>query len=427
MGFGEIDPYEEVFSHAETGTLNTTILPDHGGPTIRHSTYKTGMIIIVVILFILASVAIVLAVQYSSRTFVVTLNPAVDRKAPNLKKISPGFITDRFTVESHPGAISQQMVDDYQNGYRRTDDGNQLLDESDCHNSGGHFNKGKCTCPPFKWGEKCERESYPTNYLMANIDSISNLSIKDTFHTDSLYGTGVACTDLCNEDKDCLGVQWERQNNICRILSQAPDAFDLTFDPSVDGNVFVRTDRGVGRPVVTKNVVLFNGNIKTRFWLDQINSTDQYNIITLLPDRTYRMTFYPSGSYNDGSIPLIYSAKNFTIRDAKIAYQSALNENDLGDFYVHIPGKNSFKPPLTMTMDAYYVMALHNSQPDLIAPQKVEKSGTFKLISGSRSITRSIRSPSDLPMQLEFESSIDDTMSYEQSASGKMVSSNWST
>lgn len=423
MEFDEYDPYQEVFKHADEGTLNTTILPDQGGPTIRHSTYKIVMGVIIAILFILAFVAIVLAIQYSSQAFVITLDPAVDRKAVNLKKIKPGFIKEQFTVDSHPGAISSKMVEAFQNGYRRPDDAKLLTTEADCLKENGTWD-GKCTCHPFSWGERCERESYPNNYMMADHSDPSSLVVKETYYPDSLFGIGVGCTDLCDQDKDCHAINWDRTNKICRILAQAPDINGLSFKPEVDGNIFIRTDRGVGRPVVTKNVVLYSGKLKTRFWLDPINANEYFQILTINPDHLYRLSFYPSNCYNDNLMPLVYSGSNFTLRDAKTAIQAAKDGHDTGAFYVHLPGKNSFSPPLTMTLEPYYVMAVSQSQIDTIQPHVDNKSRSFKLISGSRSSTRSIKTR---PIELESESSINSSMSYDQSLSNKMVSSNWSS
>lgn len=422
MSFAEYDPYEEVFEHVDQGTLNTTILPDYGGPTIRHSTYKTGMIVVLAILFILAFVAIVLAIQYSSNSFVVTLNPNVDRKAPNLAKRKPGFINDQFTINSHPGAISSQMVESYQNGYRRTDDGSELKNKDECETVGGNWDKG-CTCPKFHWGKRCERESYPTDYLMADLTNTSNLSVKEVYRTDGLFGEGVKCTDLCEQDSDCKAIHWDKYTKTCSLLSNAPDINDLTFNPEVDGNVFIRQDRGVGRPLVANKVVLYNGKLMNRFWLDPINFKEDYQIMTLDPNKVSRLNFYPSGCLNDGLLPIVYSTKNFDLREARSAIQSMKDGVNMTDFYVHLPGKNSFNPPLSMTIDPYYVMPVLSVQ-TIPLDSQAAKSGSFKLISGSRSITKSVKSHN---YSLESESSIDSSMSYDRSSALKMVSSNWST
>ena len=59
MDTNEYEMYQEVFKHADNGTLNTTILPEYGGPTVSHSTYRFGLMVIGLILLILFIVEIV--------------------------------------------------------------------------------------------------------------------------------------------------------------------------------------------------------------------------------------------------------------------------------------------------------------------------------------------------------------------------------
>lgn len=424
MSIQEYDPLMDVvFAHQE-GKLNVTILPEYGGPTIKRSTYKMIGYIVGIILIVIIFTAIVLAIQYSSNGFVLTAQPNVDRRAVNLKKIKPGYINELFNNNSNPGAISQEMVASYNNGYRRTDDATEIKTKDACDEVSGTWKDG-CTCPQYHWGKRCERVSYPTNYLMVDAIDTNKIMVKDVYQTDSLsFGEGVKCTDLCEQDSGCKGVLWNKYENTCSILETVPDINNLTFNPDVDGNIFIRKDRGVGRPLVTENVIMYNGQLTNRFWLENVSVDDKHQMVKLLPDRVSRLNFYPSGCLNDGLMPIIYSAHNFSLSEAKAALSSAQNGYDNADFYVHLPGKNSFSPPLSLTLNPYYVMPLSNNI-DSISSTKSSNYSKFKLISGSRSITRSLRSND---YSLYSESTANSSISFDPSdKTTKMISSNWSS
>lgn len=419
-----LEDYDPLGNFFDDSNLNTTIMPDHLGYTVKNSNFRIGMFILGFVMLIVILVLIVLLFMYVNQSVTVTINPALDRRAPNLKKIKPGIVKDRIDVNSNPGSVKDTVVNAFHHGYRRIDDGNKLTTQVDCEATGGSWSGKSCQCSRFKWGPYCERDSYPNSYMMVEDIAPENLSVKDTYRTDSLgFGEGVRCTELCDQDNECVGVHWDKQTKTCKILDSVPDIKDLTFYLESDGNTFLKKDRGLGRPIAKHNVILYDGNLKQRFWLETNKLDDIQNVLIMDFNRVYKLDFYPTGYINDSRKIIVYSDRHFTLKEAVTAANLAEHGHDTPDFYVHVPGRNHISPPMSMTHDHYYGMVLSNDdiKSSILHNNHVDR--TIKLISGSRSITK--LSPSEYDSMLYSDSEQSSTISFGKEETG-IMSSNWS-
>lgn len=323
-----MDSTDELLENLDKDTLNTTILPDYGGITMKHSTYKGISIGIFILVISIAFILLVLAFIYSGSTFKAQINNKYSRYAKNkIETITGGFMPNSA---SNPGAVSNEIIKAYGHGYRQYTDGTGLSPDL-CETVGGTWETNKCKCKHNMWGNHCERQSYPDTYLMANT-TCKDLVVYETYKTDSLaFGNGVNCIDLCDKDNKCHAVHWD--NNICTLLLEAPDIIDLSFSPDHDGNIFIKS----GRPLSKHKVILYNGKLNSRFWLDKMIYNDDLKLVILEPNILYNLPFYPTNCINDGNYIIVYDSEDFTLEEAR---------NPHKNMYVHIPGTNSPCPPI---------------------------------------------------------------------------------
>lgn len=419
------DNLEDLLVHVDKGTLNTTILPDYGGPTIKHSSYKMMMIIF----YILISVAILLLIvmtiiQYNNETTIIS-SSSVDRYNKNKpEKYIAGQINQIFNQNSNPGAVSKEFYESYNHGYRQANDGTGLS-PSLCDEIGGNWLDNKCECPSDKWGSMCDRNSYLNTYTMHNLQtSMANkdLNIFETYKADGLnFGQGINCADLCNNDNRCVAFIFDKESNKCDLLSEAPDVKYINFNPDIDGNVFINKERGLGRPKVLDKIVMYNGALENRFWLRPYIFRENYQLITVEPNTLTKLPTYFTNIINDSNLYIVYSINKITFDKAKSLVRFAKDNNDeyLGDdYYVHIPGVNSWQPPLKMTIDSCYMMAIYDENIYPNTEQLNENIRGFKIISGTETLTRDFAN--------DIYLSKDSYISVTENKSLMDVTSNWS-
>lgn len=226
-----------------------------------------------------------------------------------------------------------------------------------------------CGCKAPFWGGQCERVAYDSKYISAgsvNTDDVSyvpaNIQPRAvdylSFPTVDHPQNWTSCTNLCNNDNSCHGVIWDDTDRICtpfRTLN-VPKVGDMSFDPNVDGNLYVKKSSIPSDPVRIENrVFVFQGTIPLRPWYNvqsvDVDKVQGNNFLAMKADVLYEPGFTPGHVINTTGMIGVYSLKPFTIQD----WKRLVDQGNTNSTYVNIPG-SGFSYPIGWTGKPVWVM-----------------------------------------------------------------------
>lgn len=194
--------------------------------------------------------------------------------------------------------------------------------------SGSDFNKhtcpgewvedrNVCRCPRGYFGPDCTREKYDKNYQEIGT---TELELKGKQIN---YDLLLDCSKPCDENEKCVGFQVDHSKKICTLLTEVADSLELTFDPNLDSNLYMKSEH---RPLFPKKIFLASyGNLlKGRFWL----KPNREARISFAPKRLQIIDWLPRAIINDGNYTGVISTKPW----------DKLPEKDSNHVRIHKPG-----------------------------------------------------------------------------------------
>ncbi len=373
-----------------------TVLPDSANTTMKYGSFWWLVVIFFILLLAIVVGVIWWGATSSSQAQVVIIDPKLNRNSPNLGLRVPGVIADIFNNNSNPGATSGSGEFPYMNN------GSGITTLEECNslpNRTWDEETSSCNCLPPFWGKECERESYSETYLALGTASVGELDVYKTtlVHRQSFPFSGydeaiqTTCDQACDESEECIGYALERSDFSpdsqeplmgCNLLRREPTLTSISFNPDTDSNVFLHRERSLGRPRFPEKVILYSGDLPTRFWLEQRASTEEYQIVTIGMNSIERIDFFPENEINDSRAILVFSQDHFTVPQGREMIRNFLNsaEGSLpSGWFVYVPGMNQLQPPMswsagkrdywTAAYPRHYFAELRETSPQGQTPQ----------------------------------------------------------
>lgn len=269
-------------------------------------------------------------------------------------------------------------------GYLHVNDAADLTTITLCNNSDHaewDIDTLTCSCKKPFWGRKCEREVYSSEFMaIGNINPnnleyfLSKVVDRQSFLQNLDQTT---CDDLCRSETDCVGyviTPTSDKKFMCNLLDSIPEySPDIKFDPAIDSNLFLKKTSALGRPTLFDRVILYNGKLRPRFWMDSFFFSDHHNLINVGIGIINKLSFYPTGIVNDAKNILVFSNSTFTYPQALQAIKYYRdNGKQLTNFHVHIPGTNDYSLPFQWNIKNLWLMAI-SSKDSLNITKNIKK------------------------------------------------------
>lgn len=354
-GVGNSDPQE------------AEILPDHLAWKASPGSLRTFFFITIILLGL--SVIIIYFVGANSTNY-----------SSKIQFRKPGFDRSRLAPRNREftrhGAHGEIVVQDNPSGkFPHFSNGTDAKRKDECESKPNSFwEGGKCRCSPPFWGPGCDRETHSNQYkaigkvknvdldflkTKVDMDFISRHLVTHKQFTEGSQG----CEHLCDENDRCKGYLYlERKGDLngCYLLPEPPKASDLYFTTEEDSQVYLRKDRTGGRPLLNKTVVLSNGKLPYRYWLETRLSNSRVNMIQINFDVIYHLRFYPERVTTDAKTLLVFSNKKMTSSSAKDAVREYRKGKKLENFAFYSPElQSNCKNIIPISWaSSYWVLAL---------------------------------------------------------------------
>lgn len=331
---------------------------------------QTWVKIAIVVIVIIVIIGAILVPVLMSTANSPPPPPTITAKAP-----SPPL----FTSNSNPGISTTGTFGGSSNGsfYR---------DSLSCTSASGSDRRywststSSCQCKVPYWGDKCQYESYSSNYFAVgspqpgdvtgsisrtveapNLSFNTQLSPIGSVTSTTVFvptttpmdtkthevkavspvpsaSTQDTCTSLCDRESTCVGVYWDSSRHKCSLLSSIPSIQEnksIPFHPYTDSTLFLK---GQGsRPYTPNSVFLINGNVPLRYWLyDRLHLSPAQeggptNLLQVQKGKQYVLGFKPATVINSGNLTGVYSDKPLPPMTTGSLLSSA-------NVYIHSPG-----------------------------------------------------------------------------------------
>lgn len=353
---------------------NVSILPDYVNLEMSYNGYRTLIIIMTVVLFIIMVIFIGI---YYNRT-----QRAIFTKA-NLSKIKPIYKQNILPSihsnngEAAPGTDGAQP---------HVLNASSSTDKLTCLSAPQQRWSGvSCSCADPFWGASCDRESYSTdykaigNYTPGELNILESLKVnrKAFPYEPDTQPNQTTCEAACNANEKCLGYYYVNDGdnmgigtatptNTCLLLGKVPDYKGEPFDPNVDSTTYLSKARTKGRPLLPGSVIIYNGHLPNRFWLEKRVETTKLKMVNILTETLNSINFYPGGVIDDDKHIVVFSSTHFTREDARRYIKYYLDTGKMpGGVHVYIYGRSSLFPPFEWSAkrNPYWVMAVNYGQP----------------------------------------------------------------
>lgn len=335
------------------------ILPDSLATSVPAKTFRNTSLIILFIAILLIIGLLMIAVRMGKRYYVA--DP--EYKPPSLKQKIRAGITRATGIHSLPGeanTIAGHIHDRF--------NGDDINDDKTCEKSQRSYKNGDyCVCRPPFWGRSCERESHGSDYYA--VGDYPFLGEPFPVHRKAFPFSGndpnsqILCEKLCNDDQNCIGYQYENKdpdggiNNqvpsgLCFLLNQVPSGVGNGFNEHRDANTYLAKNK---RPQFPNTVILYKGQLRRRFWLEQNIHTNQYKIVNLHINQVNRIDWVSDGIINDGQKVIVVADHYFTPKEGK---EITLLPNTPSGWYVCRSGQE-YNPPYSIVAmgNNYWIMA----------------------------------------------------------------------
>lgn len=354
---------------APTEPAEVSILPDYVNMNISFGAYRNLIIILFIILFIVMVIFIAYYYNYTKQAIFTKFDPS--KIKPIYKQnILPNIHSN--SGDAPPGSDGEQphVLNASKSGDKLT-----CLAAPQQRWSGM-----SCICAPPFWGSYCDRESYSTDfkaigsYDPAEMNVIETLKVnRKAFPYDpELQPIQTTCEQACRDNADCVGYYYVNDGdnmgigsleptNTCKLLGSPPIYRGETYDPSVDANTYLLKSKTKGRPLLPNSVIIYNGNLPNRFWLEKRIETAKLKMVNIMVNTLNSINFYPGGVIDDDEHIIVYSSTHFTRSQAEEFVREYVKTGQMpGGVHIYIYGKTSLYPPFEWSArgNPYWVMAL---------------------------------------------------------------------
>lgn len=346
-----------------------TVLPDYLDIKMEYSTFKYTVIIILSLLTLIIIGLIIFGINWVQNAGQIKIDPETDPRTITRSDIIARVVYNLFGIHDSPGATVVGRR------YRHINDAKDLTTKEMCTSAphatwdpDGNGGEGKCSCDEPFWGRKCEREAYSEEFIAIgnidpnNLDYILSKVVDRQSFVQNLDQT--TCDELCFDDPDCKGYvitpAKDPDQITCNLIDEEPQYFpDIVFNPNSDSNLFLKKTDTIRRLKLPDQVILFDGILRPRFWLENFISSDNHNMVNIGIGVLNKLTFHPLGIVNDGGNLIVFSNQTFKYEDALKAIKYYYdNQKQLQGWHVYIPEDTSFNPPYTWGLNNYWVMAI---------------------------------------------------------------------
>lgn len=227
------------------------------------------------------------------------------------------------SVTSNPGASS--------NGVFNNNNGNFYENQRACiagptrrWDTTINITTGECACQVPFYSEKCFLETYDNTYIALGQITAEQADLDIAQETEanrlsfpyfpSSEFTEMLCTQMCDDDDDCIGVRWIPQGppdfgintmdpqmstkGRCDILQEAvvfKPGVPLSYDLNEQANIYMKRGRD---PEVKDRVFIYRGVKPSRFWLADTFSDGTTSMNALYEAILYQIDFYPESLIN---------------------------------------------------------------------------------------------------------------------------------
>lgn len=210
-------------------------------------------------------------------------------------------------------------------------DGSDLLTMDMCQKSKhGSWMKDHCVCQDPYFGPTCQRQKHDQRYFaVGGTTSSTKYEPITVLNNVPKSFSDNSCSKQCDAKSECIGFIYEN-NRKCTLLTDQVIADQITYSPSTEPNLYLRTSESLTFP--NKVFIAAQPNsFPPRFWL--VDSTNSFQSITI-DSNPVVINFYPTYIKTDKRSTGIYCRHPFTKDEVSVL----LNRGNSDNTYIHAAG-----------------------------------------------------------------------------------------